>query len=159
MFCSTASTVLPFWDGFAYVACFINIHFINKKSIENKLRLFSTLLIKQLRYWEEVSWSIPGLFLSWTNKTCAIIHCSVCSDILIAAARRDSQLSFCFCDFGGWLRISEVQCCGSSFSKHPYAEGEESRCCYAAYVGFMPAWDSYVLQKSSAACSRQFEIP
>lgn len=140
------------------MACFINIRFVNKISIENKLRLFSPLLSKQLRYWEEASCYQDCSFHEQTKR--AIIHCCVCSDIvLIAGARRDSQLTFCFCDLGGWLRITEVQCCWTSFSKHPYAEGEESRCCYAAYVGFMPAWDSSVLQKSSAACSRQLAVP
>lgn len=102
-----------------------------------------------------------GLFLLGTNKTCTLIHCWGGLDIILpAAAGRDSQLPFCFRDLGGCFGIADMQCCCSSFfSKLPYAEGEESRCCCAAYVGFMPAWEPSVLQKSSAVCSRQLEVP
>lgn len=35
---------------------------------------------------------------------------------------------------------------GHSVLKFIDAEGEESRCCCAVFVGFLPAWDSSVLQ-------------
>lgn len=59
----------------------------------------------------------------------------------------------------GWLRVTQVQHCCSSLSEHLDAESEESRCYCAVFVGFLPAWGSSVLQKSSAACSRQLEVP